>query len=177
MSETYAAKIVILMGVSGSGKTTIGQLLAAELNWHFFDADKFHPQTNIDKMRQGIPLTDQDRDSWLTALRNLIDNLLRTHQSAAIACSALKQSYRDRLSEKKKHAVVFIYLKGDYNLIYQRMRARKSHFMQTNLLRSQFATLEEPPGALTVDISQEPHRIVAQIKQSLGVTPFATEEQ
>jgi gluconokinase len=176
MPTTYAANIVILMGVSGSGKTTIGQLLAAELNWPFFDADEFHPQTNIDKMRQGIPLTDQDRDSWLIIIQNHIDNLLGPHQSAVIACSALKQAYRDRLRGKNQRTVVFVYLKGDYNLIYQRMLARKSHFMPTDLLRSQFATLEEPLGALTVDISHEPHSIVEQIKHYLGVT-FVTKGQ
>jgi gluconokinase len=159
--------IIILMGVSGSGKTTVGRLLARDLGWPFYDGDDFHPQANIDKMRQGIPLTDADRDSWLTALRRQIDNLIGNHQSAVLACSALKQAYRDRLRGDWPE-VRFIYLKGDYALIRRRLRKRRGHFMKADLLTSQFATLEEPQGVPTVDIAQTPEAIVECIKQALG---------
>jgi gluconokinase len=159
--------IIILMGVSGSGKTTVGRLLARDLGWPFYDGDDFHPQANIDKMRQGIPLTDADRDSWLTALRQQITALIANHQSAVLACSALKQAYRDRLRGDQPE-VRFIYLKGDYALIRRRLRKRRGHFMKADLLTSQFAALEEPQGVPTVDIAQAPEAIVECIKQALG---------
>jgi len=133
------------MGVSGSGKTTIGRLLAQDLGWPFYDGDDFHPQANIDKMRQGIPLTDDDRDAWLTALRQQIETFIDNRQSAVLACSALKQAYRERLRGDRPE-VRFIYLKGDYALIRQRLQGRQGHFMKADLLSSQFATLEEPKG-------------------------------
>ncbi len=154
------------MGVSGSGKTTIGSLLAQDLGWPFYDGDDFHPQTNINKMRQGIPLTDEDRDSWLTALRHHIDTLLANRQSAVLACSALKQAYRDRLGGDRP-AVRFIYLKGDYALIRQRLQKRQGHFMPADLLKSQFATLEVPEDVLYIDISRTPEVIVNSIKRAL----------
>src|SRR5262245_39229416 len=157
------------MGVSGSGKTTIGQLLAQDLGWPFYDGDDFHPQANIDKMRQGISLTDEDRDSWLTTLRHHIDTLLNNRQSAVLACSALKQAYRNRLGGDRP-AVRFIYLKGDYALIRQRLQKRQGHFMNADLLASQFATLEEPKGMPAIDIAQEPKAIVERIKQAVGRT-------
>ena len=155
--------VIILMGVSGSGKTTVGQLLARSLNWTFYDGDDFHPPANIDKMRQGIPLTDDDRDSWLTALQHLIDDLLQQDRSAVLACSALKHTYRDRL-QRNKEEVRFVYLKGNYDLIRQRLTIRQGHFMHADLLESQFATLEEPQGVLIVDITQSPETIVDTIK-------------
>jgi len=158
--------VIILMGVSGSGKTTIGQLLAQHLGWTFYDGDDFHPQGNIDKMRQGIPLTDDDRDSWLTALQQLIDSLLHQNQPAVLACSALKQTYRSRL-QRNQTDVRFVYLKGDLDLIRQRLTARQGHFMHADLLGSQFATLEEPQDVITIDIDQPPEAIVARIRQSL----------
>lgn len=156
------------MGVSGSGKTTIGQLLAQDLGWPFSDGDDFHPQANIDKMRQGLPLTDEDRDSWLTTLRHHIDTLLDNRQSAVLACSALKQAYRDRLGGDRP-AVRFIYLKGDYALIRQRLQKRQGHFMPADLLKSQFATLEVPEDVPTIDISQTPEIIVNSIKCALAL--------
>ena len=158
--------IIILMGVSGSGKTTIGQLLAQDLGWPFYDGDDFHPQANIDKMRQGVPLTDADRDSWLTALRRQIDTLLANRQSAVLACSALKQAYRDRLGGDRPE-VRFIYLKGDYALIRQRLQKRQGHFMPADLLKSQFATLEVPEDVPAINISQTPEIIVNSIKRAL----------
>lgn len=158
--------LIILMGVSGSGKTTIGRLLARDLGWPFHDGDDFHPQANIDKMRQGIPLTDDDRDAWLTALRQQIDTFIDTRQSAVLACSALKRTYRERLHRPE---VRFIYLKGDFALIRQRLLARQGHFMAADLLASQFATLEEPQGVPAIDIAQTPETIVAAIKRILAL--------
>jgi gluconokinase len=161
--------VIILMGVSGSGKTTVGQLLAQSLGWTFYDGDDFHPQANVEKMRLGTSLTDDDRDSWLTAVQQLIDNLLQTDRSAVLACSALKQTYRHRLHRHPEN-VRFVYLKGGYDLIRQRLTTRQGHFMRADLLGSQFATLEEPQGVFTVDIDQPPEAIVTRIRQALSVS-------
>jgi gluconokinase len=166
---THKVRIVILMGVTGSGKTTIGQLLAKDCNWPFYEGDDFHPAANVEKMRRSIPLTDEDRAPWLAALDHLIRDLITQAQSAVIACSALKQSYRDRLAANRDE-VVFVYLKGDYDLARERLRSRKGHFMKEDLLASQFDTVEEPEGVLTVDIAQEPDVIVGRIKQALGLS-------
>jgi gluconokinase len=160
--------VIILMGVSGAGKTTVGQLLAADLGWPFYEGDDFHPPANIKKMRQGIALTDEDRDPWLARLQCLIRELLRKNQSAVVTCSALKQSYRDRLRDGVQD-VCFVYLKGDSDLIRRRLQDRRGHFMNPNLLASQFATLEEPLGVLTIDVVQQPEDIVQHIKRKLGL--------
>jgi len=164
----HNVRIVILMGVAGSGKTTIGQLLAKDLNWGFYDGDDFHPKANVDKMSHGIALTDEDRDAWLAALDGVIRHLISETQSAVIACSALKQRYRDRLAANRSE-VVFAYLKGGYDLTHERLVSRKVHFMKADLLDSQFDTLEEPEGVLSIDIAQEPAIILDQIKQALGL--------
>jgi len=153
--------IVIVMGVAGSGKSTIGQLLADRLGWPFYDGDDFHPIANVEKMRAGIPLTDEDRSDWLSALAALITKQLRQDQSAAIACSALKQHYRKKLNVNDE--VHFVYLRGSYDQIAARLHERTGHYMPPDLLASQFAALEEPQDALTFDISQPPEQIVAEI--------------
>ncbi len=160
--------IILLMGVSGSGKTTIGEGLADSLGWPFFDADSFHPPANVEKMRQGIPLTDADRLPWLDAIRAKMDGLIARGESAVITASALKQRYRDRLGVDRPE-VRLVYLKGDYEQIRQRMEDRQDHFMPPDLLRSQFETLEEPIGALALDITPPPERIVATIREGLGL--------
>ena len=160
--------IVILMGVSGSGKTTIGKLLAEELGWAYYEGDDYHPIANIRKMSQGMPLTDEDRGPWLSALRKLIQDLLQKTQSAIVGCSALKGWYRDRLQGGSQD-VCFVYLRGSSELLRQRLRSRQGHYMQASLLASQLATLEEPADVLTVDIAQEPNLIVAQIRRALSL--------
>jgi len=156
------------MGVSGSGKTTIGKRLAEELGWPYYEGDDYHPIANIQKMSQGMPLTDEDRGPWLAALRKLIQDLLQKNQSAILSCSALKQSYRDRLQGGSKD-VRFVYLRGSYEFLRQRLRERQGHYMKASLLASQFATLEEPEDGLTVDIAQDPTLIVAQIRHALNL--------
>jgi gluconokinase len=140
------------MGVSGSGKTTIGQAIASKLGWDFYDADDFHPQENITKMEHGIPLSDSDRAPWLDSLQDLIESCLTRERPGVLACSALKERYRQKLLEGNK-GVEIIYLRGSYDLIWSRMSARKDHYMKPEMLRSQFDALEEPTDALTVDIS------------------------
>jgi carbohydrate kinase (thermoresistant glucokinase family) len=157
--------ILIVMGVAGCGKSTIGQQLADRLGWPFYDGDDFHPPANIQKMSEGIPLTDEDRSGWLITLADLIGNHVRHNQSAVIACSALKKKYRDILHVDA--SVRFVYLRGSYDLIEARLRQRSGHYMPSNLLSSQFASLEEPHGALTVDISLPPEQLVTEIIRQL----------
>lgn len=161
--------IIILMGVTGCGKTTIGQQLAQELNWPFYDGDDFHPRANVEKMRAGIPLTDEDRDPWLATLQNLIREKLGVNQPAIIACSALKQKYRDRL-QVDPLSVRFVFLQGNFTTIAKRLAARTNHYMDPNLLASQFEALEEPRDALAVDIAQSPGAIVARIMSALQLS-------
>jgi len=160
--------IVVLMGVEGSGKTTLGQLLAAELEWTFVEGDEFHPQANVDKMRRGEPLTDADRAPWLHALRARIDQLAAASRSAVVACSALKQSYRDELASGRPE-VVFVFLTAPPAVLRERLRHRLGHYMPPELLSSQLATLEEPAGVLAVDVSSAPKESVAAIRRGLGV--------
>lgn len=160
--------ILVLMGVTGSGKTTIGKLLAGRLHWAFYDADDFHPPANIEKMRSGRPLTDEDRAAWLDALADLIAESLKNNQPAVLACSALKTIYRKRLqipAQNHPDEVQFVYLHITPQVAHQRLTARKNHFMPPELVASQFATLEEPVDALVVDATRAPAKVVAEILQ------------
>lgn len=146
--------IAIIMGVSGSGKTTVGRALAERLGWEFIDADTYHPPANIDKMSRGIPLQDEDRKPWLETLAELLRNRHKQHRSAVLACSALKQSYRDILS-KSSTQPIWIYLRGSHELFLQRMKLRPNHYMKPEMLDSQFDVLEEPSAAIVVDAALE----------------------
>lgn len=165
MTEPQA---LVVMGVSGSGKTTVGKLLAEHFGWSFFDADDFHPKESVKKMAQGIPLDDEDRKPWLERLNNLIGEHLERGDSLIFACSALKESYRNLLS-LGNDGVKFIYLEGSYDLILKRMQDRENHYMKADMLKSQFKALEEPQNALTVNIDAEPEAITAQIINILGI--------
>lgn len=160
--------IVIVMGVSGAGKTTVGSRLAAELGWPFVEGDDFHPPANVEKMRRGAPLDDADRAPWLRALRLRIDELVAAGRSAVIACSALKQSYRDTLGAGRPE-VRFVWLTAAPSVIRDRLERRRGHYMPPALLESQLETLEEPAGVLKVDVSPEPEEVVAAVRRSLGV--------
>jgi len=159
--------IVIVMGVVGSGKTTVGKLLAAQCGWEFADADDFHPASNVEKISHGIPLTDQDRDPWLDRLRAAILEWIAKKQNEVLACSALKRTYRAKLHVGPE--VRFVYLKGSAALITERLRARHGHFAGEAILASQMADLEEPESALVVDIDASPQKIVDQIRKGLSI--------
>ncbi len=158
--------IIILMGVAGSGKTTIGQLLASKLGWLFFEGDDFHSQENVEKMAQGTPLTDEDREGWLEAIAGQIKLLEQDSRSAVIACSALKDSYRKKLSSAAK-GVKFVFLRGDFEAVRERLESRKGHYMKSTLLQSQFDILEEPENSLDIDIKNSPEKITETIIQMI----------
>jgi gluconokinase len=145
-------RFIIVMGVSGSGKTSVGKVLAEHLKWDFYDADDFHPPENVAKMASGIPLDDSDRAPWLAAMHDLISSSLKQNKSGVLACSALKERYRQQLMNSSGD-VQLVYLKGSYDLIWSRMETRTDHYMKPHMLHSQFDALEEPSNALTVDIS------------------------
>lgn len=157
--------IVIVMGVVGAGKTTVGKLLAQQLGWEFADADNFHPAANVEKIRQGIGLTDADRAPWLQRLRDAIEQWIAAKRDVVLACSALKRMYRKELAAGPE--VRFVYLKGSAELIAQRLQSRHGHFANAQILASQLEDLEEPEGAVTVEISGTPERIVAEIRKGL----------
>jgi gluconokinase len=176
--------IVVLMGVSGSGKTTVAALLAAALGCQFQEGDDLHPRENVEKMRSGAPLTDADRMPWLRKIAEEIDGWRARGECGVLTCSALKRSYRD-LIIGDRHDVVLVYLKGSRDLIHRRMIARHEHFMPVALLDSQFATLEEPTPdehPIIVDVGGNPtkiaHKIVCQLEdrqhQTGGPMPPAT---
>jgi gluconokinase len=160
--------IVIICGVSGSGKTTVGELLARELGWHFYEADDFHSTANIEKMRRGVPLTHEDRWPWLENLRELIERSLAAGEDAVLACSALKEIYRRFL--RVNDDVKLVFLRGDYALIARQLRHRCGHFMNPALLQSQFADLEEPQpaeGTVVIDLGRDPRELVQDITRNL----------
>jgi gluconokinase len=155
-------RFFIVMGVSGSGKTEVGSSLAQHLGWDFYDADDFHPADNVAKMAAGIPLDDSDRAPWLASLHELISTSLKKDQPGVLACSALKERYRQQLLAGNDD-VQLVYLKGSYELIWSRMSARKDHYMKPHMLRSQFETLEEPDNALVIDVSNSIDGILRDI--------------
>ena len=160
--------VIIIFGVSGAGKTTIGKLLARDLRWRFIEADDFHPAANIEKMRSGHPLTDNDRWPWLEQLRQQIERSLSARENAVLACSALKRAYRDRLHVSDE--IKFVFLRGDYALVQKQLRSRHGHFMNAALLQSQFHDLEEPESdenVQTVDLGRKPQELVDEIKATL----------
>lgn len=159
--------IVIVMGVVGSGKTTVGRLLAQQLGCEFADADDLHPAVNIEKIRHGIPLGDEDRQPWLDRLREAILDWIARGSNVVLACSALKRAYRKTLDAGPE--VRFVYLKGSAALIAERLRSRHGHFAGEQILASQLSDLEEPEGALTVDIAATPAQIVDKIRKGLGL--------
>jgi gluconokinase len=160
--------VVIMMGVAGSGKTTVGKLFASQLGWTFADADDYHSAANVEKMWSGIPLTDADRAPWLESLRSSIAGWIAEGTNAVLACSALKNDYRERLRVGAE--VRFVYLKGDRALLDERMHARHGHFMAERMLESQLATLEEPEDAVVVDVDRSPAEIVAEIRKRMALT-------
>jgi len=156
------------MGVSGTGKTTIGQKLANVLGWQFVDADSFHSTSNVEKMSQGIPLSDGDRQPWLEALQKAIDQWLQQNQNTVLACSALKAAYR-QLLWRDPERIRLVYLKGDFELIAQRLTRRENHFMTKALLQSQFDSLQEPnrEESIWVEVLQPPDAIVQEVIKHL----------
>lgn len=159
--------IIVLMGVTASGKSTVGKLLARQLGWSFFEGDDFHSAGNIEKLRRGEPLNDEDRKPWLDAIREVIHEAITRGENAVIACSALKASYRRMLQIDEQ--VSFVYLKASIALIQERLQSRVGHFMNPRLLQSQFDTLQEPEGALQVDAGSTPAEIVQAIRNGLSV--------
>jgi gluconokinase len=167
--------IVVLMGVSGCGKTKVGRALAANLGWPFFDGDDFHPEANVAKMAAGTPLTDADRWPWLDRVAAEMGAVLARGGHAVLACSALKQAYRDRLASSAKVPgdVRFVYLKGDYETIFPRVAHRTHRYMPAGLLASQFATLEEPKDAIVIDVTTPIPEKIAQIRAALRLEAAA----
>jgi gluconokinase len=159
--------IVLLMGTAGSGKTTVGELLASHLGWEFADGDNFHSPANIEKMSHGVPLDDNDRLPWLDSIRVAMTEWDTQRRNVVLACSALKRSYRERL--QMNSGVKLVYLKGTYDLFRERLHARKGHYAGEQLLASQFADLQEPENAITVDVARTPEEIVTEIRKQLAL--------
>lgn len=158
---------LVVCGVSGAGKSTVGRLLARRLGWDFLDADDFHPPGNVQKMRRGEPLTDRDRGPWLDTLRRMIDRRVREGRPAVLACSALKASYRNRIGIDQRR-VVSVFLAGSRDLIAARIARREHAFMPASLLDSQFDSLEPPSGGVRVPVDTEPEEVVERVLAALG---------
>lgn len=165
LNEEISFKAVIIMGVAGCGKTTIATKLAEQLGWKFIESDDFHSEEHISKMAGGIPLTDADRQPWLETLHDLMAEFSQKKQPVVLACSALKEKYRQTLSCGLKN-VRFVYLKGDYDLIWRRMQDRR-HYMKPSMLKSQFEALEESQDAVVINISLPPDAIVSEILRQI----------
>ncbi len=162
--------IVLLMGPAGSGKTTVGNLLASQLSWEFADGDDFHSPANREKMSRGVGLTDEDRVPWLISIRDAMRQWQAQGRDVVLACSALKRSYRELLGvHSNNRNVKLVYLKGSYNLLLERLRSRKGHYANEQLLASQLADLEEPSEAITIDATASPEEIVSEIRKRLGL--------
>ena len=162
--------IIILMGVSGSGKTTVGQLLSQQLQWTYYDGDDFHSTENIEKMSSGVALTDSDRQDWLNTITQLLNKLTNNQHNAIISCSALKQHYREQLQVHPTD-IQFVYLRASEQVIQQRLKARLNHFMHSDLLPSQFDSLEEPDNIFAVDANQSPQPIADSIQSHFALIP------
>jgi carbohydrate kinase (thermoresistant glucokinase family) len=160
-------RAVILMGVAGSGKTAVGKAVTTRLNWLFLDADDFHPAANIEKMKHGIPLNDQDRIPWLQALRDELRRLLAEGRSAILACSALKESYRQLLSDDVA-AIRFVLLDVDQETIRQRLQHRSAHFFPKELMDSQFAALEKPKDAIIIDARKPLNEVIDRVLEAVS---------
>lgn len=161
--------VLIVMGVVGAGKTTVGLLLAKKLGWRFADADDFHSDANKEKIRHGIPLDDKDRAPWLDALRDAIEQWNSAGENVVLACSALKNSYRERL---RAGAVQFVFLKGSYQLILERLHLRHGHFANESILESQLKDLEEPNDAITVSIDRSPDAVASEVISQIKLDRF-----
>jgi gluconokinase len=159
--------IILITGVTGSGKSTIGRLLGAQLHWKFYEGDDFHPAVNIEKLRHGVPLDDEDRLPWLTAIRDTIHAVIDRGEDAVIACSALKESYRRMLQINAD--VVVIHLQANPELVAERLKHRTGHFMNRTLIQSQFETLEQPAAALKIDAGLSPGEVVRLIRDRLSL--------
>ncbi len=160
-------RFLIVMGVSGCGKSSVGEALAEHLGWEFYDADDFHPPENVDKMVSGTPLNDSDRAPWLASLHDLIFSSLKADRPGVLACSALKESYRQQLMDGNE-GVQLVYLRGSYELIWSRIEKRTDHYMKPHMLKSQFETLEEPTNVLDMDISMSVDEIVQKIISAIS---------
>ena len=158
--------VIVLMGAAGAGKTTVGELLAAELGWRFEDGDTYHSAVNIEKMRGGVPLTDSDRAPWLQTLRGMIRDSVARRENMVLACSALKRAYRDRLRVASE--VRFVYLNATPALLQSRLRTRHGHFMTESMLAGQLAALEEPDDAIVIDAARSPQEIAREIQARLA---------
>ena len=157
---------LIVMGVSGCGKSSVGRALADSLGWDFYDADDFHLPENVAKMENGIPLEDSDRVPWLASLHDMISSSLKSNKRGVLACSALKERHRQQLMDGNDR-VQLVYLKGSYDLIWSRMEKRTNHYMKPHMLKSQFEVLEEPSNALIIDISMSVDEIVREVTSDL----------
>lgn len=162
-------RLILLMGVAGSGKTTLGRLLAARLGWTYYEADDFHSEANKDKMSRGIPLDDNDRAPWLAAIRAAMDAALAAHRPAVFTCSALKENYRRALLDGLAGRVALVHLTGTRDLLLSRLKGRAGHYMKPAMLESQLAALEPPADALTLDIDHPPAELVAEIRRRLSL--------